>query len=90
MADHSKGIIRRASDGFVSWCADNSAAAKLERTVAQGVIGVAVGALAGEAGAPPEVQTHIRPVPMALLSPIQARIGASLAVAPIVDGDSGR
>ena len=87
MADHSKGIIRRASDGFVSWCADNSAAAKLERTVAQGVIGVAVGALAGVAGAPPVVQTLIIP---AVLSPIQARIGASLAVAPIVDGDSGR
>ncbi len=79
MADHSKGIVRRASDALVAWCADNSAAAKLERTIAQGVIGVGAAALAGVAGAPPVVQTVIVPAVMAILSPIQAAIGASLA-----------
>lgn len=63
--------MRKLTEGFVSWCADNSAAAKFERTVAQGVIGaVAVGVTTGEWGA-----AFATALIMAVLSPIQAQIG---------------
>lgn len=71
----SKNIIRRASEGFVSWCADPSPAARLERTIAQGIIGVVIGLGTGLVGAPEWVQLCIIPVVMAILAPIQAEIG---------------
>lgn len=67
--------IRKASNAFVAWCADNSPSAKLERTIAQGVIGVGVAALASIGGAPDVVQYLAIPTTMAILSPIQAEIG---------------
>lgn len=71
MPNHKKTIIRRATEGFVSWCADNSPAAKLERTAAQGILAaVAVSVTTGEWGAAFAVA-----VIMAVLSPIQAKIG---------------
>ena len=70
-----KPIIRRASEAFVAWCADNSAAAKFERSVAQGVIGVASACLAGIAGAPEWVQVGLVPTVMAVIAPTQAWIG---------------
>lgn len=71
----NENLIRKTSNAFVEWCADNSPAAKLERTIAQGVIGVGVGILAGVAGAPEWVQIGVVPVVMAILAPIQATIG---------------
>lgn len=71
MPNHKKTIIRRATEGFTAWCADNSPAAKLERTVAQGVLAaVAVGVTTGEWGAATAVA-----VIMAVLTPVQAMIG---------------
>lgn len=43
MLEHEKNIVRMVSEGFVAWCADTSPAARLERTIAQGLIGVAIG-----------------------------------------------
>lgn len=68
-------IIRKATNAFVSWCADNSAAAKFERTVAQGLVGVGIACLTGLTGAPDWVQFAIVPTVMAVLAPIQAEIG---------------
>ncbi|MCI8425637.1 MAG: hypothetical protein HFJ72_08290 [Adlercreutzia sp.] len=63
--------MRKLTDKFVGWCADNSPAAKLERTVAQGVLAaVAVGVTTGQWGSAFGVA-----VIMAILSPIQAQIG---------------
>ena len=42
----TKNPIRKASTAFVNWCADTSPAARLERTIAQGVIGVGASILA--------------------------------------------
>lgn len=75
MAEHKKNIIRRMSEGFVAWCADTSSAARLERTIAQGVIGVVIGLLSSIAGAPEWAQLCVVPVVMAVLAPIQAEIG---------------
>ena len=43
--------MRRITEAFVAWCADDSAAARFERTVVQGVLAaVAVGVTTGEWG----------------------------------------
>ncbi len=68
-------IIRKATNAFVAWCADNSPAAKFERSVAQGVIGVASAGIASIAGAPEWVQIGLVPTVMAVLAPTQAWIG---------------
>lgn len=68
-------IIRKTTNAFVAWCADNSAAAKFERTVAQGLVGVGIACLTGLSGAPEWVQFAIVPTVMAVLAPIQAQIG---------------
>lgn len=68
-------IIRKATNAFVAWCADNSAAAKFERTVAQGLVGVGIACLTGLSGAPEWVQFAVVPTVMAVLAPIQAEIG---------------
>lgn len=68
-------IIRKATNAFVSWCADNSAAAKFERTVVQGLVGVGIACLTGLSGAPEWVQFAVVPTVMAVLAPIQAEIG---------------
>lgn len=64
-------MIRKITDAFIAWCNDNSAAAKLERTIVQGIIGVIAGGLTtGEwTGA------LIVGIVMAILAPIQAAIG---------------
>ena len=68
-------IIRKATNAFVAWCADNSPAAKFERTVAQGLVGVGIACLTGLSGAPEWVQFAVVPSVMAVLAPIQAEIG---------------
>lgn len=73
-----KNPIRKLTNAFVEWCADNSPAAKLERTIAQGIVGVAVGCLASISGAPYWVTMAAIPTTMAILSPIQAYIGNTL------------
>lgn len=70
-------IIRKTTNAFVAWCADNSPAAKFERTVAQGLVGVGIACLTGLTGAPEWVQFAVVPATMAVLAPIQAQIGAS-------------
>ncbi len=78
MLEHEKNIVRMVSEGFVAWCADASPAARLERTIAQGLIGVAIGIFTGFVGAPEWIQVGIVPVVMVMLAPIQAQIGKSL------------
>lgn len=71
----AKNPIRKATTAFVNWCADTSPAARLERTIAQGVIGVGASILANIAGAPEWVTIGLAPTVMAILAPIQAEIG---------------
>lgn len=73
MTKKQKGTapLRRCTQAFVAWCADDSPAAKFERTVAQGTIGaVAVGLTTGEWGA-----AFATAIAMAVISPVQAQIG---------------
>lgn len=75
-----KSIVRRATEGFCAWCSDASSAARLERTVVQGIIAaLAVGVTTGEWGA--GVATAAI---MAVITPIQAAIGEANGDA---DGD---
>lgn len=65
------GIIDKLAEAFVAWCARDTAAARLERTIAQGVLAVVVtGLTTGEWGA-----AALTGVIMAVVSPIQAAIG---------------
>ena len=66
-----KSIIRRVTEGFTRWCAEDSTAARFERTLAQGVIAVvATGLTTGEWDAAFAVA-----LVMAVLTPVQAEIG---------------
>ena len=54
---------------------DNSAEAKLVRTIFQGIIGVFITVAANYGGADPYISLILCPLVMAVLSPIQAYIG---------------
>lgn len=63
--------MRKLTSRFCAWCADTSDAARLERTVTQGIIAaVSVGMTTGEWGA-----SVVTAVIMAVITPIQAAIG---------------
>lgn len=69
-----KSFIRRLTSAFMVWCADNSPAARLERSIFQGVLAViAAGLTTGEWGA-----SAITAAIMAVFAPIQAKLGESL------------
>lgn len=66
-----KGIVDKATDAFVAWCAKDTPGARLQRTIVQGAIGVVVGGLStGEWGG-----AAIVGLVMAFVAPIQAAIG---------------
>lgn len=67
--------MRKITEKFTAWCAEDTPAAKFERTVAQGLIGVACAALSAVAGAPEWVQVGVVPAAMAVLAPVQAWVG---------------
>lgn len=68
-----KPILRRATDAFVGWCAEDTASARFERTVAQGVVAAVVaGVTTGSWGA-----GFATALIMAILSPIQAMLGSA-------------
>lgn len=63
--------MRKITEKFIGWCADDSAAARFERSVVQGVIAViAVGVTTGEWGAAAATGAI-----MAVISPIQKALG---------------
>lgn len=64
-------MIRKITEAFIAWCSDNSAAAKLERTIVQGLIGVLVGGLTTGEWTGALIVGAI----VAILTPIQAAIG---------------
>lgn len=72
---------------FVDWCARKDAAALIEHTVVEGVLGVAVTAV-GQIPAP--YSLYVVPLSMAVLTPVIAAIGnggnpaATTAAAPVV------
>lgn len=68
-------FIRKCSSKFVAWCADDTPAARFERTVAQGIVGVMMSMLSAWANAPEWVTISITPLTMAVLSPVQSYIG---------------
>lgn len=71
MEKETKPIARRATEAFVAWCAEDTPAAKFERTVAQGVVGAVVaGVTTGIWGA-----AFATALVMAVLAPVQAQIG---------------
>lgn len=78
MADHKKPLVRRATEAFTSWLRDGSAAAKFERTVAQGVLGVAAAAISAATGMPEWFNALVAPSVMAVLAPSMDMIGKSL------------
>lgn len=72
MADNK---IDKATNGFIEWCARDTPAARFQRSVVQGVIGVGCGILAAVATNNPIVGTYVAPTVMAIIAPIQAAIG---------------
>ena len=72
--------IRKFTNSIIAWCADNSAAAKLERTIASGVLGVFVAWLSALSGMPEWFNVLVAPTTMAVLTPIMATIGTNLDV----------
>ena len=75
MAQHASGETRTLRQRFFDWCAEDSAAARFERSVAQGVIGVASGILAAYATQDPFIGTVVAPTVMAVLAPLQKVLG---------------
>lgn len=72
--------MRKITSKFVEWCADNSPAAKLERTVAQGIIGVVSGVTASLCTGDGVIGTVVAPSVMVVLTSVQAYIGETYAV----------
>lgn len=70
-----KNIIDKATDGFVEWCAKDTPGARLQRTIAQGVIGVASSAVAYYITGDGAAAVVVAPVIMAILAPVQKAIG---------------
>lgn len=70
-----KNIIDKATDGFVTWCAKDTPGARLQRTIVQGVIGVACSAVAYYITGDGVASIVVAPAIMAILSPIQKAIG---------------
>lgn len=68
-------MIDKATNAFIAWCCRDTPAARLQRTVVQGVLGVVVGLIVGISNAPEWVSVAAVPLTMAILSPIQAAIG---------------
>ena len=66
----------------MAWCAENSPAARLERTVFQGVCGLLAAWLASIAGAPEWLQTVIVPGFMLLMTELQAAAGGKYLEEP--------
>lgn len=64
-------MIDRATDRFIEWCARDTASARFQRSIVQGVIGVIVGGMTtGEwTGA------VVVGLVMAVISPVQKAIG---------------
>lgn len=70
-----KNIIGKMTDGFVAWCAEDTAGARLQRTVVQGVIGVAASAVAYYLTGDGVQGIVLAPLVMAVLAPVQKAIG---------------
>lgn len=64
-------MIDKATDAFIEWCARDTASARFQRSIVQGIIGVAVGGLTtGEwTGA------VLVGLVMAVIAPVQKAIG---------------
>lgn len=77
MADHAKdeGALDGATDKFIKWCARDTATARFQRSVAQGVIGIASGLLSAWATQDPFIGTVVAPLVMCVLSPVMKAIG---------------
>lgn len=67
--------IDKVTDGFIEWCARDTASARFQRSVVQGVIGVGCGILAAIAADNAIVGTYVAPTVMAVLAPAMKAIG---------------
>ena len=67
--------MRRFTERFIAWCAEDSAAARFERSVAQAILGIACAGISLGAGAPEWFTVSVAPVIMAVLAPVQHAIG---------------
>lgn len=75
MAQHASGETRTLRQRFFDWCAEDSAAARFERSVAQGIVGVASSLVTYYATQDPFVAAVIGPTAMAVLAPLQKILG---------------
>lgn len=76
-------MVRKFVNAFLNWCKEDTAAARLERTIAQGVIGVLVGWITAAATNNPAMGMYVAPLTMAILSPIQAALGTKAVSKPL-------
>lgn len=77
MPNHAKDetVMEGMTDRFIKWCSRDTASARFQRSVAQGVIGVASGLLSAAATNDPVVGTIVAPLVMCVLSPVMKAIG---------------
>lgn len=85
MPQHASNESKTITERFVDWCARDTAAARFERSVVQGVIGVGVGIITAYATSDPIMGTFVAPTVMAVLAPIQKAIGNKGEVGDIND-----
>jgi len=64
-------MIRRITTRFIGWCEENSLAARLERTIVQGIIAVLIVGITTQEWS----TTLATGIIMAILSPLQKAIG---------------
>lgn len=68
-------FMRKLINALVTWCSDTSEAARIERTIVQGVIGVLMGVLSAlPEGVPIWLTILVIPIIMVILTVIQAQI----------------
>lgn len=69
-----KNIIDQATDAFVAWCGEDTPGARLQRTVVQGLIGVAGAAVAYYITGDGVASIVVAPAIMSVLAPLQKAI----------------
>lgn len=74
-----KSFIRKFTNGFMAWCAENSPAAKFERAVFQSALGLLSSWLSSIAGAPEWLQVAIIPFVVSVMTLMQAAAGENYA-----------
>lgn len=67
--------MRKFTERFTEWCAEDSKAARFERSVFQAVVGLVGAGISAWANAPEWFTVGVAPVIMAVLAPTMKAVG---------------